>query len=191
MNNFASRSLPAFALALSLGAMPALAADYVQAPGSALAFGGMYQGEAFSGRFPGFDTRLSFDPADPASARLEVTIPMAGATTTNPDYDSEMRGDAFLAVVKFPQARYTASGFRSLGDGKYVADGVLSLHGVEKPVTLAFTWTPGPQPILAGRATVRRLDFGVGAGDWADTDLIPDEIAVSTRVLFSPAAGNR
>ena len=183
MTRFASLTM----LALALCTAPALAADYVQAPGSALAFGGMYQGEAFSGRFPGFDTRLSFDPADPAAGRLEVTIPMSGATTTNPDYDTEMRGEAFLSVLKFPQARYTASGFRKLGDGSYAADGVLSLHGIEKPVTLTFTWTPGPQPVLAGRATVRRLDFGVGAGDWADTDLIPDEIAVSTRVLFSPA----
>ena len=183
MTRFASLTM----LALALCAAPALAADYVQAPGSALAFGGMYQGEAFSGRFPGFDTRLSFDPADPAAGRLEVTIPMTGATTANPDYDTEMRGEAFLSVLKFPQARYTASGFRKLGDGSYAADGVLSLHGIEKPVTLTFTWTPGPQPVLAGRATVRRLDFGVGVGPVAGTDLIPDEIAVSTRVLFSPA----
>lgn len=179
------------ALALALAAAPALAADYVQAPGSTLAFGGMYQGEAFSGRLPGFDTRLSFDPADPASGRLDVTIPMAGATTANPDYDSEMRGEAFLSVVAFPQARYTASGFRKLDDGSYAADGMLSLHGVEKPVTLTFTWTPGPKPLLTGRATVRRLDFGVGAGDWADTDLIPNEIAVSTRVFLEQVAGNR
>ncbi|MDQ2702997.1 MAG: YceI family protein [Pseudomonadota bacterium] len=177
------------ALALSFGAAPALAADYVQAQGSALAFGGMYQGEAFSGRFPGFDTKLSFDPADLSSARLDVTIPMAGATTANPDYDTEMRGEAFLSVQAFPQARYTASRFRSLGDGKYAADGMLSLHGIEKPVTLTFTWTPGVQPVLAGKATVRRLDFGVGAGDWADTELIPNEIAVSTRVLLTPVTG--
>src|SRR5690606_37143100 len=83
------------ALALVLAAAPAMAADYVQAPGSTLAFGGMYQGEAFSGRLPGFVTRLSFDPADPASGRLDVTILMARATTANPDYDSEMRGEAF------------------------------------------------------------------------------------------------
>ena len=189
MNDRIIASLPA--LVLALAAAPALAADYVQAPGSTLAFGGMYQGEAFSGRLPGFDTRLSFDPADPGSGRLDVSIPMAGATTTNPDYDSEMRGKAFLSVAEFPQARYTASGFRKLDDGSYAADGTLSLHGVEKPVTLTFTWTPGPKPLLVGRATVRRLDFGVGAGDWADTDLIPDEIAVSTRVFFEPVAGNR
>jgi len=116
---------------LALVAMPAFAADYVQAPGSALAFGGMYQGEPFSGRFPGFDTRLSFDPGDLASARLEVTIPLATATTANADYDGELRGEAFFDSAKFPQAQYRATGFRSLGGNRYAADGTLSLRGVE------------------------------------------------------------
>ena len=56
-----------------------------------------------------------------------------------------------------------------------------------KPVTLNFTWTPGAKPVLAGKASVKRLDFGVGEGEWADTSLIPNEIAVSTKVLFVPA----
>jgi polyisoprenoid-binding protein YceI len=173
-------------LAGLLAAAPVFATDYVQAEGSTLAFGGMYQGEPFAGRFPGFETRMSFDPADLAAARLDVTIPLATATTGNPDYDGEMRGKAFLDAGAFPQARYTATRFRHLGGDRYAADGTLSLHGVEKPVTLTFSWTPGAQPLLAGKATVRRLDFGVGAGDWADTGLIPDEIAISTRVRFSP-----
>ena len=180
------KSIPAFLAALLLAAAPAFATDYVQAEGSTLAFGGMYQGEAFSGRFPGFETTMTFDPADLASARLEVTIPLATATTGNRDYDGEMRGKSFLDAAAFPQARYTATKFRHLGGDRYAADGVLSLHGVEKPVTLEFTWTPGAQPLLAGKATVRRLDFGVGAGDWADTDLIPNEIAISTRVRLAP-----
>ena len=180
------KSIPTFLAALLLAAAPAFATDYVQAEGSTLAFGGMYQGEAFSGRFPGFETTMTFDPADLASARLEVTIPLATATTGNRDYDGEMRGKSFLDAAAFPQARYTATKFRHLGGDRYAADGVLSLHGVEKPVTLEFTWTPGAQPLLAGKATVRRLDFGVGAGDWADTDLIPNEIAISTRVRLAP-----
>ena len=65
--------------------------------------------------------------------------------------------------------------------------GTLSLRGVSKPVTLTFTWTPGDKPVLAGKATVKRLEFGVGEGDWADTDLLPNEIAVSTKVFFVPA----
>jgi polyisoprenoid-binding protein YceI len=54
-------------------------------------------------------------------------------------------------------------------------------------VTLTFTWTSGAQPVLEGKATVNRLDFGIGSGDWADTSLIPNAIAVSTKVVFSTA----
>jgi len=58
---------------------------------------------------------------------------------------------------------------------------------VRKPVTLTFTWTPGARPLLAGRASVDRLAFGVGSGEWADTATIPAAIAVSTRVYLQPA----
>lgn len=184
------RNVLVLAMLLCLASAPVRATDYVQAPGSTLAFGGMYQGEAFSGRFPGFEAHLRFDPADLASARLDVTIPLATATTGNADYDGEMLGEAFLDSGRFPNAHYRANRFRALGGHRYQAEGTLSLHGVEKPVTLEFTWTPGTQPELAGRATVQRLAFGVGAGDWADTGFIPDAIAISTRVKFRavPAA---
>lgn len=175
--------LPAL-LALSI---PAVAADYVQAPGSTLAFAGKYQGEIFVGRFPGFSTRLSFDPRKLDASRLEVTIPMATATTRNADYDGEMRGTAFFDATKFPQATYVATKFRALGGNRYAADGTLTLRGASKPVTLTFEWTQGANPVLFGRAAVQRLDFGVGGGQWADTGLIPNAIAVSTRVLLKSA----
>lgn len=178
---------PVFAIAALLCAMPAWAVDYVQAPGSTLTFAGSFQGETFTGRFPGFTTRLAFDPRRLAASRLDVSIPMATVTTANADYDSEMRGRAFFDTARFAQARYVATRFRALGGNRYAADGTLSLRGIDKPVTLTFTWAPGAQPVLAGRATVKRLDFGVGAGEWADTSLIADAIAVSTHVVLRPA----
>lgn len=168
-------------------AVPAFAADYVQAPGSTLAFATKYDGETFTGSFPGFSTTLSFDPANLAEAKLDVSIPLAGAKTGNADRDSTLQGEDFFNIAKFTQARYTASEFRSLGGNQYAADGTLDLRGVKKPVTLTFTWTPGAKPVLAGKATVKRLDFGVGGGDWADTDTIPNEVAVSTKVVLQPA----
>ena len=112
---------------------------------------------------------------------------MKGVSTANSDRDGELVGSSFLDIAKFPQARYTATRFRSLGGNRYAADGTLSLRGVSKPVTLTFTWTPGAQPVLNGKATLKRLDFGVGSGDWADTDTLPNEVAVSTKVVFAPA----
>ncbi len=173
-------------LAALLPVAPLFAADYVQSAGSSLAFAGTYQGEGFKGRFPGFVTTFSFEPAKLAGSKLDVTIPLATATAGNPDYDSELRGAAFFNSGKFPQARYTATKFRSLGGNKYAADGVLSLRGVNKPVTLTFTWTPGAKPVLKGTAVVRRLDFGVGGGDWADTGTIPNDIRIATTVVFAP-----
>jgi polyisoprenoid-binding protein YceI len=182
------KSFPILTLgaALAMAAAPAFAANYVQAKGSTLGFSGNYQGEAFKGRFPGFATVFSFDPAKLATGRLTVVIPLVNATADNPDYDSELRGSAFFDSKKFPQARYIATKFRSLGGNKYAADGTLSLRGISKPVTLTFTWTAGTQPVLTGTAVVKRLDFGVGGGEWADTSVIPNEIQIATKVLFQP-----
>ena len=173
-------------LALALLCAPALAADYVQAPGSSLVFAGKYQGEAFTGRFAGFATIFRFDPKQLATSKLQVTIPLATATTSNADYDGELRGASFFDAAKFPRATYSATKFRALGGNRYAADGTLTLRGVSKPVVLEFTWTPGTAPVLSGKATVKRLAFGVGGGDWADTTLIPDAIAISTKVVFKP-----
>ncbi len=172
---------------LMLSASSARAADYEQASGSSLVFAGTWQGEVFSGHFPGFQTRLHFDPADLAATRLEVDIPLSQVTTGNPDYDGEMRGESFFDVSRFMRARYVARGARQLEDGRYATDGTLDLHGVSHPVTLTFSWDAGPTPTLTGRATVDRLAFNIGDGDWADTSIIPAEIAVSTKVVFQPA----
>ncbi len=169
---------------LLLAAAPAMAADYVQSPGSTLVFASNYQGETFTGKFGGFTTALSFDPQQLASSRLDVTIQLAGTQTGNADRDGTLVSADFFDVGKFAQARYTATKFRALGGNQYAADGTLTLRGVARPVTLTFTWTPGAQPVLAGKATVKRLDFGVGGGDWADTSTIPNEVAISTRVVF-------
>jgi polyisoprenoid-binding protein YceI len=184
---YASPLLTAAALVATMATAPAFAADYVQAPGSSLVFASKYDGEVLTGKFASFTTTLSFDPAKLATSKLEVVIPLAGTSTGNGDRDSTLSGADFFNVAKFAQARYTATKFRSLGGNQYAADGNLSLRGVSKPVTLTFTWTPGAQPVLSGKATVKRLDFGVGTGDWADTKTIPNEVAVSTKVVFKPA----
>ena len=179
------RSLAAVAMLAALPVASALAADYVQAPGSKLAFATKYDGEVFAGTFPGFAATLSFDPAHLDAAKLDVTIPLAGATTGNGDRDSTLKTSDFFDVGKFAQAHFSASTFRDLGAGKYAADGTLELKGVSKPVTLTFTWAAGAQPVLTGKATVKRLDFGVGGGDWADTKTIPNETAISTIVKLN------
>lgn len=184
---FLSPALTAAALVAMFSAAAAKAADYVQAPGSTLVFATSYDGETFTGKFGKFDTKVSFDPAHPELSTLEVAIGLAGTNTGNGDRDSTLAGADFFDVGKFAQATYVAKGFKSLGGDRYSTDGTLTLRGVSKPVTLTFQWTPGAQPTLTGKATLKRLDFGVGGGDWKDTGTIPDAVAVSTKVVLKPA----
>ncbi len=178
----------AFALAGVLGASgTALAADYVQAAGSTLTFASSFEGELFTGHFSRFRTRMRFDPQQLDQAMLEVDIPLASATTANPERDETLQSGDFFSSKLFPQARYSAKTFRHLGEDRYAADGTLTLRNISRPVTLTFTWTPGASPVLVGRASVQRLEFGVGGGDWASPEMIPATVAISTRVNLTPA----
>jgi len=179
-----ARMLPMLTLLLLPGG--ALAADWTMQPGSTLGFAASYQGESFAGRFGKFAPQLRFDPATPAECRFDVRIALASASTRNDERDALLVGEDFFDVARLPEARYTANHCRALGGDRYAADGTLSLRGVGKPVTLNFTWTTGTNSVLSGEATLKRLDFGVGSGDWTDTDLIPNEVKVTTRLVLAP-----
>lgn len=164
------------------------AANYVQQPGSSLGFTGSYQGEAFTGSFAKFSSAINFDPAKLAQSRFDVRITLGSANTKNSERDEMLLGPDFFNIKAQTEARYVATKFRALGNNRFVADGVLSLRGVLKPAPLTFTWTPGAKPQLVGTAKIQRLDFKVGIGDWDDVELIPNTVAVNTRLILSLAA---
>jgi len=182
-----SRAALAAALFLSVAASAASAADWKTLPGSTLGFGSSMQGEAFTGRFARFTPVLRFDPAQLPASRLDVSIDLASVETKNAERDEGLKSMEFFNTKSQPKARYVATTFRALGGGRYVADGTLTLNGHSKAVPLAFTWTGGAKPVLAGSATVNRLDFGVGTGDWEDTGLLPNAVKVTTRLVLAPA----
>lgn len=174
-------------LLLLLCAPAALAADYRAQPGSTLGFTATYQGEAFQGQFKTFTPAIRFDPAALATSRFDVRIALASAGTENAERDEMLVGPEFFDAGGAPEARYVATRFRALGGDRYVAEGTLTLRGVSKPVPLTFRWQPGAQPVLTGEARLSRLAFNVGSGDWTDTELLPDEVVVRTRLVLAPA----
>ena len=185
----AGAPLATLLLALSLPPTAAMAADWQLAPGSRLGFTGSSQGESFEGHFGRFDARIHFDPAAPSAARFEVTIDTASVDTDNEERDATLLDADFFAVERWPQATWTAQGARAEGDG-FVADGALTLRGTSRTVPLAFRFTPSDGgAVLEGSATLDRLAFGVGAGDWADAEVIAHEVRVRTRLLLRPAGG--
>ena len=175
-------------LLLSL-ALPcaAAAADYtVQPAGSTLGFSNTFQGESFNGQFGQWTAAISYDAANLASSKFDVEVTLASVKTGDADRDGALPGPDFFDTAKFPKAHFVTTGFRQSG-GKVIADGTLTLHGVTKPVSLEVTFKPqGSGATLDVAGTVKRLDFGVGTGDYADTSVIGGDVKVIAHLQLAP-----
>lgn len=182
------RRVPAAVCAFLLAGTAWAAEWRVDDTASTLEFAGESQGERFEGRFGRFDAAIRFDPANPSDARFDVTVDLASVDSANSERDETLLGPDFFDVAGMPQSRYVAGAFRPTPDG-FVAEGELTLNGVTAPVPLAFRWQPTASgAILEGRATLDRLRFGLGTGDWADPDVIAHAVEVHTRLVLVPAA---
>lgn len=156
---------------------------------STLEFRGESQGEAFDGRFVRFEADIRFNPDDLAGSRFDVRIALDSVDTQNAERDEMLVDPAFFDLGRQAQGRYVAERFSALGDGRFRADGVLALNGIEQPVPLEFDFVQKDgDATLDGRAVLDRLQFEVGHGDWADPDAIAREVQVHTRLVLRPAS---
>ena len=184
MNRF-RRLAASLALAAALLAATAAqaAAEWTTDPArSKLGFTGTLTGGSFDGSFQRFQPVITFDPADLAGSRFLVTIETGSADTRDGDRDAILKGPDFFAVERWPKATFEATKFAAAGPGRYSAQGKLTLRDVTRDVTLTFTFKPaadGRTAALAGGTSVRRLDFGVGQGDWRDTSMVGNEVKIS------------
>ncbi len=151
---------------------------------SRLTFDGSQNGAPFEGIFSGFDGTITFDPDHLAGSRVAITIPMKDAKTGSDERDQSIGGKDWFDAAKFPESTYTADSFEKKSDGQYVAHGRLTLRGVTLPVDLPFMLTietdaQGRKTAkMHGETTLKRLDFGVGAGQWADPNAVGTDVAV-------------
>ncbi len=173
--------------ALTPVACAADAGSYVSDPDSShLDFVGVQAGAEFKGTFHKFSSTVEFAPDALGTAHIDVQIDLGSLDTKDHDRDQTMRGPDIFDVVHFPTAHYVTHAITKSATG-YTATGALTLHGVTKEVPIAFQFTPAaPSAKLEGTASLKRLDFGVGQGDWKNTEWIGDAVKVSFSLALKP-----
>lgn len=125
----------------------------------------------YVGQFSKVDGTLSIDPNKATEARLDVTVDANSVGTLNPALDAHLKTADFLDTAKFPTATFKATAIKLTGKRTADVTGDLTLHGVTRPVTVAATFNQaGVNPVdktyslgFAGKAKIRRSDFGVSA----------------------------
>lgn len=175
--------------ALLACAWPTAATEWlVVAEGSQLRFAGIAQGEAFDGEFKRFLPNIRFDPDALGDARFVVEVELASVDTQNSERDAALAEPDFFDSGQFPTAFYRAERFETAGTG-FRALGELELRGTKRPVALEFQWrTTSEGAELVGRATIDRLEFAVGRGDWVDPETIEPLVLVNTKLRLKPSA---
>lgn len=177
----------AFSLALAICPVAHGAAVHADQRSGTLQFSAVQAGARFSGGFGTFDVRLDFDPARTAGNSLHVTVDTASIDTQDADRDEILKSRDFFWIDRHPQAVFHAERFERDGAG-WRALGELAIRGARKPVAVRFTLAPeGDAPVMKGSASLRRLDFGLGQGDWASTEWIGNEVDVRFELELNPA----
>ncbi|HLZ99711.1 MAG TPA: YceI family protein [Steroidobacteraceae bacterium] len=164
------------------GPVPSYTADPAA---SRLEFAGSQAGAEFKGTFRKFSAAIDFAPDSPASARFDVQIDLNSLDTMDKDRDQTMRGPDIFDIAHYPTAHYVTRSVAKTAAG-YSAVGALTLHGVTKDVPIDFQFVSGAQPKIEGTAKLKRLEFGVGQGDWKSTEWVKDEVKVAFSLALKP-----
>lgn len=140
--------------------------------------------------FTDFDAELEFNPEDPESSSISVSINPVALETNYPnpnkkaDWEDELANDArFLNAGAFPEITFTSTSAELTGEFEGTVTGDLTFLGVTKPVTLDVSYNGvanvawfGDRDLLGFDAStvIKRSDFG----QTSLASVISDEVVI-------------
>jgi polyisoprenoid-binding protein YceI len=114
---------------------------------------------------------LQLDKDHPNNDKVSATINVFDMITGNAELDKNLKGPEFFNVDQFPTASFISNTVDVSGSKTATVKGILTLHGVSKPVTLNVTFNHAAKNPVTNKMTVgfsattriKRSDFGMTA----------------------------
>jgi polyisoprenoid-binding protein YceI len=177
-------------LLMAAGVVPLVdAAELTVVPGdpSSLTFVYQQMGVPVEGRFARFSAQICFDPADPTAAKASLELDLASVDAGSAEADDELASKAWFDTKTHPKATFVSEGVRALGGSHYELSGRMTIKGRTSDITTAFSFTPkGDGGLFDGAFVLKRADFAIGEGVWADFGTVANEVQVKFRFLATP-----
>jgi polyisoprenoid-binding protein YceI len=143
------------------------------------------------GMFRQAQARVALDRENPSATQFQMSINADSIDTNNAARDKHLKGPDFFDVAQYPAITFEST--RVVLDNRpqqgivYQVTGNLTMHGVTQQVTLPVQLLgqgpgPGGQGQHAGFLTqteLKRSEFGVGGGRFADTNMLGDAIGIT------------
>jgi polyisoprenoid-binding protein YceI len=176
---------PLAAALLSLApAAQAIEFNQMQLNKSSLSFVSKQMNVPVEGRFKTFRCKLSFDPAKPAAAKAELEIDLASIDAGSKDADDEVANKAWFDTRAFPIAKFVSTSVKPLGGNRYEVAGKMTIKGRTQDLTTPLTVTQqGNSATFEGSLVLKRADYAIGDGIWADFGTVANEVQIKFRLL--------
>ncbi|MBL8415963.1 MAG: YceI family protein [Propionivibrio sp.] len=163
--------------------------NQVQTEKSALTFVSKQMSVPVEGRFRSFRGRLAFDPAKPAAASAELEIDLVSIDAGSKDANDELAGKAWFNTKVFPVAKFVLTSVKPLGDNRFEVAGRMTIKGRTQDLTAPVTLRQeGNSATLEGSLVLKRADYAIGEGMWADFGTVANEVQVRYRLVATAAA---
>jgi polyisoprenoid-binding protein YceI len=172
-----------------LAAAPAVRAQQVVPASSEIAFVSKQMGVAVEGKFKRWSAQITLDPKKPEAGKVAFTIDTGSASFGVPETDAEVGKAPWFNAAKFPQAAFTSSAIKALGGGRFEVRGKLTVKGVAQDAVVPVAVTQsGAASTATGAFTIKRLDFKIGEGEWADTSMVANDVPVKFKLALTGLA---
>ena len=156
---------------------------------STIYFVGKQQGEAFTGLIKSYQATIRYAPEDLPGSVLDVTMDLKSIDTKSPDRDQALATDAWFDYKRFPTATFKSVGALRAAPQGATADADLTIKGKTKRIAFPFRFASSASgATLDAKVMLNRLDFGLGAGEWADNAVIGQQVEVVVHLALKPAA---
>lgn len=178
-----------FALAVLAPAAQAVEFNQLQLNKSSLSFVYKQMNVPVDGQFKSFRSKLAYDPAKPAAAKAELEIDLASIDAGSKDANDEVAGKAWFNTKTFPIAKFVSTSVKSLGGNRIELAGKMTIKGKTLDLVTPVTVTQqGNSASFDGSLVLKRADYGIGDGIWADFGTVANEIQVKFRLVATAAA---
>jgi len=145
-----------------------------------------------TGRFGKYTADVAFSPENLAASKIDVSIDIASLDTGDKERDDTLKSADLFDPTKFPKARFVSSKISTVGAGRYEAQGKLTIRNVTKDIKLPITFQTREEKgkqmgFLTGRYSLKRLEYGVGQGEWKSLEWVKDDVIVTFSLKLASA----
>jgi polyisoprenoid-binding protein YceI len=141
------------------------------------------------GHFRRWTANVVFQPSNLAASSASFDIAIGSIDLASDDSEREVKGPLWFDTAKFPVAHFASTSIKDSGSGKYEVAGTLSIKGIPKPAVIPITLSTDASgaAVVDGAFTIRRLDYKIGEGEWADTGTVANDVQVRVHLVLAPA----